>query len=131
MPKADLIPQSIVVEGFPDMLDLILFILLIVLFALQFSPKNTPRVIVSVAVIALSVLVVGDYQIKLYVCMSEQRSIARMFQVSKPTDDLTWVFNAANRYWRDKERHAGGEPSYRSFASYLKEESNTPSIDYD
>ena len=117
--------------AFRLMLDLILFILLIILFALQFSAKRTPRVIVSVAVIGLSVLVVGDYQIKLYVCMSEQSSIARMFQVSKPTDDFSWAMHAANRYWRDKKKYTEGEPNYRSFASYLKEEPNAPSVDYD
>jgi len=113
------------------MMDSVLFVLLIVLFILQFTNQKSPRVIVSVAVIALSVLVVGDYQIKLYVCTSEQRSIARMFQASKPTEDLTWAINAANRYWRDREKYTEGEPNDRSYASYLQEEPNIPSIDYD
>ncbi len=110
------------------MLDFILFVLLIVLFALQFSPKKTPRVLVSIAVIALSVFVIGGYQADLYVCISEQRAIAKMFQVSKPTDDFTWAINAANRYWRDKEDYTDGEPNYRSFASYLGEEQSRPDV---
>ena len=110
------------------MLDFLLFILLLVLFALQFSPKRTARVIVSIAVIALSVFVVGGYQAALYVCNSEQRAIAKMFQVSKPTDDFGWAINAANRYWRDKENYTDREPNYRSYASYLNEERSRPDV---
>lgn len=113
------------------MLDFVLFLLLIVLFIFQFSGNRIPRVIVSSAVIALSVWVVGDYQLKLYVCNTEQRSIARMFQSSKPTGDFTWAINAANRYWRDKEDYTEGEPNYRSYFSYVKEEPNTPEVFYD
>ena len=113
------------------MMDIVLFLLLIVLFVLQFTNRKIPRVIVSVAVIALSVVVVGDYQIKLYTCNSEQRSIARMFQSSKPTDDFTWAINAANRYWQDKEEYTKDEPNYRSYFSYVEEEPNKPKILYD
>jgi len=112
-------------------MDAALFLLMIVLFLLQFTNGKIPRVVVSAAVVALSVVVVGDYQMKLYVCNSEQRSIARMFQSTKPTDDLTWAINAANRYWLDKEKYGDGEPNDRSYASYIREEPNIPDIDYD
>ena len=101
------------------------------MFILQFTNQKILRVVVSAAVVTLSVVVVGNYQMELYVCNSEQRSIARMFQSSKQTDDLTWAINAANRYWRDKEKYTDGEPNDRSYASYIREEPNIPNIDYD
>ena len=113
------------------MKDAALLLFLIVLFILQFSTNKLPRVVVAATVIALSVVVVGDYQLKLYVSNSEQRSIARMFQNSEPTDDLTWAVNAANRYWRDKEKYKGREPNFRSYFSYLQEEPGIPDIDYE
>ncbi len=109
-------------------LDLALFILLIALLALQFEKRRIPRVLVTIAVLVLSAVVVFDYQITLYVCQSEQRSIARMFQASQPTDDITWAITAANRYWRDKEKSSNEEPNYRSYFSYLREEPNAPDV---
>ncbi len=109
-------------------LDLALFIFLIVLLVLQFQKSRIPRVLISVVVLILSAVVVFDYQIKLYVCQSEQRSIARMFQASQPTDDITWAINAANRYWRDKEISTTAVPNYRSYFSYLREEPNVPDV---
>ncbi len=98
-------------------LDLPLFLSLIALVILQFDKRRIPRVLVSVVALALSAVVVFDYQINLYVCNSEQRAIARMFQGSQPTDDTTWAINAANRYWRDKKNSTMEEPNYRSYFS--------------
>ena len=110
------------------MLDLYLFVLVVVLFVLQFAPQKTPRVIVSIAVVAMTVWVIGDYQIKLYISQSEQESISRMFQGSNSTDDFTWAINAANRYWGDRENYTEREPNYRSYFSYIDEERNRPDV---
>ena len=105
--------------------------MLILLFVLQFKGNVILRIIVTLSVIGLAAAVVWDYQIKLYICNSEQNTIARMFQASDPTDDFSWATNAADRYWSDKDKSHDGKLLDRSYCSYLKEEPKAPGVDYD
>ena len=112
-------------------LEIIMVLSFIGLIGLQRRSKPIVREVATVMLFVITMGVYFDYQIKLYVCNSDQRNIAKSVKYAEDDDDLSWLRRAANNYLGDADNPYAAETNYRSYFDAIERLDNRPSIYYD